>query len=159
MKELVVDRIMTLTLLVLGVAYLLVMLSYPSNAGMVPAIVATVFVGVMAVQLLFSFLKPRGRSPSGTPAPDGDGDASLFFVTGAQRRRLFTIIGWTLAFFVGSLAVGFVVTTAVLVTGVLLLHRESPVVVLAVAAASFAGAYLLVVIVLEQRFLSGWLFY
>lgn len=86
-----------------------------------------------------------------------DQDSALLLVTGEHRRRLLTIVAWTLAFFVGSLAVGFVLTAVVLITGLLVLHKERLAVVLAGAAVSLGASYLLVVVVLEQPLLSGWL--
>jgi hypothetical protein len=83
---------------------------------------------------------------------------TLIALTPERRRKFLAIVGFSIAFYFGILLAGFVVTSAVLITGILLLSRERVWVALVGGAAGGAAAYGLVVGVMNAQPLSGLLF-
>lgn len=184
MNERRFDLAVTSTFLVLGVAYLVVMASYPSRAGLVPAIVAGVFCAALSIDLVRGF---RGRVSTPTAAPvdvddtgvglghathaahgahDGDGASDVDEVDGydalvrldrSRRNRLLLIVAWTVLYLIGSVLIGFVVTTGVLLVALFLVLRESPRATALMGAGGVVAAYLLVVVLLDLPVLDGWL--
>lgn len=182
------DRIVTLALLSFGLWYLLTMLSYPEGAGRIPAIVATVMVLALALQLLLSF---RGTAAdesaadataesatagsagqpavdagtSTAPGPDAvtppdiepDSYETLIRLSGARRRLFLGIAVWTLLFYLGALAVGFVATFAVLFAGLLFYVRERPLVAVTAGLISGLAMYGFVTVFLELPAFTGFL--
>ncbi|MER3390871.1 MAG: hypothetical protein RJQ01_12700 [Microcella sp.] len=185
MSELRFERILTALLLVGSVWYAIVMFSYPSNAGRIPGIVAIVASVTLLVQLLLSLrtrsrstpsdqddrpVEEQGRSPSrvddadaqgaSRPAPvlEQDSYDTLIALRGARRRRFLIMAGYILVFYIGSLLVGFVVTTTVLLPVILLLAGEKVRVAVISAVVAAVGSYLLVVQLLGLPLLDGVLF-
>lgn len=181
MNERRFDLAVTSTFLVLGVAYLVVMASYPSRAGLVPAIVAGVFCGALSIDLVRGI---RGRVSAPTAAPvevddtpvggshathgahDGDGASDVDEVDGydalvrldrSRRNRLLLIVAWTILYLIGSVLIGFVVTTGVLLVALFLVLRESPRATALMGTGGVVAAYLLVVVLLDLPVLDGWL--
>lgn len=144
------ERGVTIVLLFGGVLYIARMLSYPSGAGVVPAIIGTVLVVAAGVQLVMSVRRGRATDagsdqPSTTQAvpaapatgqtastPSAEEDhglesesyATLLGLRGSRRRRFLLISAFAFLFYVGVLLVGFVITASVLIFGLMLASRE-----------------------------------
>lgn len=185
------DRVVTLALLAFGLWYLLTMLSYPEGAGRIPAIVATVMIAALVLQLVLSFRgaasdegardatasTPSTPTPtsSAQPAVDAGGSVdprpdvvrppdiepdsydTLIRLSGVRRRLFLGIAVWTLLFYVGALAVGFVATFAVLFAGLLLYVRETPFLAVAAGLVSGLAMYGFVTVFLELPAFTGFL--
>lgn len=181
------ERLVALALLAFATWYFVTMLSYPEGAGQIPAIVAAVMMTALVVQLALSFRAPTGqtgtaRQRADPPAAVSDAVSSMVGPAGAgperpvspptiepdtyetlirltpTRRRLFLAIAvWTLLFYVGALAVGFVATFSVLFTVLLMYVRERPVVALAAGALSGLIMYAFVSVFLELPAFTGFL--
>jgi hypothetical protein len=133
------ERAVTLLLLVGGLWYLAQMLSYPAGSGRIPAIVAIVMIVAAAVQLALSFRRRDRAAPAPALAADDDAGTTaddhgaeiepdsydtLIRLRGKRRRLFIAIAVWTVLFYVGSLAVGFVITFTVLFAALLLYVGE-----------------------------------
>lgn len=185
MNERRFDLLLTLALLGFGVWYGVRMYSYPANAGMVPAIVATVFVGALVVQAVLMGRRLTARaeadggvaeeavataevSGSGRPGteelpprasnePEPDTYETLIALKGVRRRRFLTIVAFTIAFYVGTMLVSFVLTAGVLITAILLVSREKLYVALTGGLVGALSAYGLVVGLLDLPPFEGYL--
>lgn len=127
-----------LFLLVGGVVYLVVMLGYPRNAGMVPAIATVVMIGTVVVQMVRRhLLRERHTSPPEAAhideEPEFDGLIGDAGMDAAARRRLATVGVWTVVVVLAVQLVGFVVGGVLSVLAFQLLARQ-PVRILAVTA-------------------------
>lgn len=160
------DLWFTGVLLLLSVAYLVRMQSYPDGAGRVPAFVAVVAIAALGLQLVISLLRPGAGDRSTEVEPDEhdaggsqeqDSYDTLIALHGERRTRFLSIAIFTVVFYVGVLAVGFVLTSAVLVGALMLFRRERPGVVLACSATVAASSYALIVALLGLPVLSGFL--
>lgn len=180
MNELRFDRILTVVLLAFSTWYAVTMFLYPANAGRVPGIVALVAIGALIVQLALSFRpsKPTtATAESPVLATPGSGEGAtatgslpivqevepdtydnLLALRGPRLRRFLVISGFILAYYVGALLVGWVISTTVLLPAVLLLSGERVRVVVIAGVASAIGSYLLVVQLLGLPLLDGFFF-
>ena len=179
MTERKFDGILTTALLAFSAVYCVIMFLYPAQAGRVPGIVALVAIGALLLQLLLSL---RSRSTSGRTAdepavvsavqaglanadapisagnePEPDNFYTLLAFRGGRLRRLLTIFGFILAFYVGATLVGFVVTPTVLMVAILLMARERVRVALIGGAVAAVSSYLLVVQLLGLPLIQGYL--
>lgn len=170
-------------LLVGTVWYAVEMASYPSNAGRVPLIVALVAIGALGVQLVAQVRALRAPEPAPVAAVPQAGDVAtndrtleevealaqeveeategydaLLALDRLRRNRFIAISIFSILFYFGALAVGFVLTTGVLITAFLLVARERLFTALAAGVLSAASVYALVVLVLELPALDGYLF-
>lgn len=171
------DIILTVVLLGAGVWYGLTMLSYPSSAGRVPAFVAAIMVGAAVVQVVIQLLHLR-RRPTAAPAdaaaaapssgeedaapraaqePEIDSYESLIALGAGRRGKFLAIVAFSAAFYVGFLLVGFVLTTAALITAIMLFSRERVWAALLGGVIGGAAAYALVVGVMNLPPVSGML--
>lgn len=182
MSERVFQLVFSAVLFLGTVWYALQMASYPSNAGRVPVIVAVVAAGALAVQMVVQVRALRAaRPPAPEPAPvptvllDDDllakaeerahevdtalsGYDALLALDRVRRWRFLAIAAFSVLFYFCALAVGFVLTTGVLITLFLLVARERLVTALLAGVVSAAAVYALVVLVLELPALDGYLF-
>jgi hypothetical protein len=180
MNELRFDRILTGTLLAFSVWYAITMFLYPSNAGRIPGIVASVAIVALVVQLLLSFRPPSApveATQEITVVPIGGGDAgtqrtslaavpviekdsydNLLALRGPRLRRLLVITGFIFAYLFGAMLVGFVLATTILLPAVLLLSGERLRVAVIAAVAGAVSSYLLVVHVLFLPLFDGFFF-
>lgn len=175
MSEKIFDRILTGALLMFSAWYCVSMLLYPSNAGRIPAIVASVAIGALLVQLWLSFRSRRAapstvaeipsvpdqpylpRVEAESNEPEKDTYDTLLAVRGKRLRRLLMICGFILAFYLSSILVGFVVTSAVLIPAIFLMARERIWVALIGGAVAAVASYLLVVQLLGLPLIQGYL--
>jgi hypothetical protein len=86
-----------------------------------------------------------------------DSYENLIALRGVRRRRFLAIAAFSVAFYVGYLLVGFVVTTGVLMAAILVAARERPHVVVIGALVGAGAAYALVVSLLGIPAMSGYL--
>ena len=86
-----------------------------------------------------------------------DSYENLIALRGVRRRRFVAIAAFSVAFYVGYILVGFVVTTGVLMAAILVAARERPYVVVIGALAGAGAAYALVVSLLNIPAMSGYL--
>lgn len=168
MSERTFERLVTVVLLGLGLWYLGEMLSY-GDAGRIPAIVAAVMVAAALVQLLLSFRRNvAGGAPDAAEEPlPGAGGApavlepdsydTLIRLQGRRRRQFLTIALWAVLFYVGSLAVGFVITFTVLFAALLLVVRERLWLTAVVAVVTAASVYAFVTVFLDLPAFRGFL--
>lgn len=170
------DVLLTVVLLAGGVWYGVRMLLYPSGAGRVPAFVAAIFVTATLVQLALLLLRRRRPAPAsvdaGGPATSADGPAepraeqepemdtfeTLIALTPERRRKFVAIAAFSVLFYVGAMLVGFVITTAVLITAILLVARERAYVAVIGGVLGGAAAYALTVGIMNMPALDGILF-
>lgn len=164
------DILLTLALLAGGVWYVLRMLAYPSTAGRVPAIVGAIMVVAALVQLAIQLVRYRRRDSAVAPAaeeervpraeqePEMDTYATLIALAPERRRKFLAIVAFSIAFYFGIILAGFVVTSAVLITAILLISRERVWVAVVGGVAGGAAAYGLVVGVMNAQPLTGLLF-
>ncbi len=98
-------------------------------------------------------------SPEDVSPPDIEPDTyeTLIRLRGNRRRLFLAIAVWTLLFYVGALAVGFVATFAVLFAALLLYVRERLVIALAAGALSGVLMYAFVTVFLELPGFDGFL--
>jgi hypothetical protein len=167
--------------LLLGtVWYVAQMVSYPANAGRVPAIVALVTGGALLLQIVGQVRALRRPEPVPASAvtstlPDDDplalaeervhevdnaasGYDTLLAFDRVRRNRFLAIAAFSILFYVGALLVGFVLTTAVLIPVFLLISRERLVTAIVAGVVSAAAVYALVVVVIGLRPLDGYFF-
>lgn len=97
-------------------------------------------------------------SAAGSP-PDIEPDTyeTLIRLTPTRRRLFLGIAVWTLLFYVGALAVGFVATFSVLFTALLMYVRERPVVAVVAGVLSGLVMYAFVSVFLELPAFTGFL--
>lgn len=168
MSERAFERVTTLVLLGLGLWYLVQMLSYGGGAGRIPAIVAVVMIGAALVQLALSFRRRESLSPSGAheaapvspaaqPLVEPDTYDSLIRIRGTRRRRFIAIAVWAVLFYIGSLAVGFVLTFPVLFAALLVFVREKLFLTLVVTAVTAVAVYVFVTVFLDLPAFRGFL--
>ena len=86
-----------------------------------------------------------------------DSYENLIALRGVRRRRFIAIAAFSVAFYVGYILVGFVVTTGVLMAAILVAARERPHVVVIGALVGAGAAYALVVSLLNIPAMSGYL--
>lgn len=144
-------------LLIVGVAYLIVMLGYPRNAGIVPAIAAVVMIGAVIVQIAHRLHRRHAEQASRSPG-EGlqevsgeetfDGLIGEPGMNGAAKRRLVTAMVWTLATVFAVQLVGFVVGAVLLVAVFLLVTRQPVHIILATCVVVGVGVFLLTDIVI-----------
>ena len=175
MDEARFDLLLTVLLLGGAVWYVLTMLSYPSTAGRVPAIVGAIMIAAAVVQLVAQLVRYARRDLTGPVAPDVvpaddervpraeqepemDTYETLIALAPERRRKFLAIVGFSIAFYFGIVLAGFVITSAVLITAILLLSRERVWVAVVGGVAGGAAAYGLVVGVMNAQPLSGLLF-
>lgn len=170
-------------LLAFGLWYLVSMLSYPAGAGLVPAIIASVMLGAVAVHLallLVTVVRPRPQAVDGIEGtvasraaegqqsdlqPDdsdesegeesGQSYATMIALDRAERGRLVTICLWTILFLLGALTVGFVVTAGFLTLTLFLYTRQGVFRSLLASVAGAAVAYMFTVVLLDLPLLQG----
>lgn len=165
------DILLTLALLAGGVWYVLRMLAYPSTAGRVPAIVGAIMVAAVLVQLAIQIVRYRRRDTTAAPTPadedrvpraeqepEMDTYDTLIALAPGRRAKFLAIVGFSIAFYFGIILAGFVVTSAVLITAILLVSRERVWVAVVGGVAGGAAAYGLVVGVMNAQPLTGLLF-
>src|SRR4051812_49175247 len=170
-------------LLVGAVWYAIEMASYPSNAGRVPLIVALVAIGALAVQIVAQVRALRAPEPAHVAhVPQAtevathehtleevealaqeveeatEGFDALLALDRLRRNRFIAISIFSILFYFMALAVGFVITSGVLITVFLLVARERLVTSLVAGLISAASVYALVVLVLDMPALDGYLF-
>lgn len=180
------DLGLALVLLGFAIWYGITMYNYPVGAGRIPAIVAAIMAGTLILQILLMFRAPSRTldeadlpdradgelqrdlsdhpatsssitAPERTNEPEPDTYDTLIALSGTRRRRFFTIVAFSIAFYVGSMIVGFVVTSGALIGAVLLFARERAYVAVLGAILGSAAAYGLVVGLLNMRALDGYL--
>jgi hypothetical protein len=170
-------------LLVGSVWYAIEMASFPSNAGRVPLIVALVAIGALTVQIAVQVRALRAPEPvhvAHVPQASEvsttehtleevealaqeveeatEGFDALLALDRLRRNRFVAISIFSILFYFMALAVGFVITSGVLITAFLLVARERLVTALIAGVISAASVYALVVLVLEMPALDGYLF-
>lgn len=179
MNALRFDRILTVALLAFSIWYAIAMFSYPVNAGRIPGIVAVIAIIALVVQLILSFRAPAvspdlptepiavlmsGEESAGATSPlasdpfpflERDSYENLLAVRGPRLRRLLTISGFTIAFLVSAILVGFVLTTTLLLPAVILLSGERARVAFIAGLAGAVGSYLLIVQLLGLPLFDG----
>ena len=166
-----------------AVWYAVDMSTYPSNAGRVPLIVALVAIGVLVVQMVGQVRALRTPEPARVAhvplasevAAHGhtleevealaqeveeatEGFDALLALDRLRRNRFIAISIFSVLFYFMALAVGFVITTGVLITAFLLVARERVVTSLFAGVISAGSVYALVVLVLDMPALDGYLF-
>jgi hypothetical protein len=182
MTERRIQLTLSAVLLLVTAWYMVQMLSYPANAGRVPAIVALVTAGALVLQIVGQVRGLRRPEPAPAPAstvtanlPDHDplaraeervhevdsalsGYDTLLEFDRVRRNRFIAIAAFSVLFYVGALLVGFVLTTAVLIPVFLLVARERVMTAIAAGVVSAAAVYALVVVVIGLRPLDGYFF-
>lgn len=173
------DLSFTVLLLLGSLAYLARMLTYPGGAGRVPSVVSAVAVGALILQLVLITLRHDAaveRETLGEPVlipgaaveepeehgspvvEEQDSYETLVALRGERRVKFISIAAFTIAFYFGVLLVGFVITSTVLVSGILVLCRERWPIVLAGGATGLVVSYGMMVWLLDLPAVSGVLF-
>lgn len=154
-----------LALLIGGIVYVYVMLSYPSRAGIVPAIVAAVMLTALVGQIVRRVLRTRAAA-AGAPAHADQKEADAEFqgllgdggMDGAARRRLVTIVTWSVLLLVLLQTMGFVAGIGAGILLFMLLDRQPIGLTLAVSAGMTLGVYVLAEFILGIRWEKAPLF-
>lgn len=178
------DLLVAWVLLLIACGYGLQMLSYSNNAGRVPAICAAVMAGALVVQLAMSHRHrttggKAGRAATESAAvgptvgedstdyvaganqlaaryePEPDSYETLIALHGVRRRRFLSIALFSCLFYLGFALVGFVLTTGLLIAGILLAAREKIYVATTGGVVGAAVAYTLVVTLIGVEPLQG----
>jgi len=179
-----VELLFTLALLIFSIWYAIRMAMYSNYAGRVPAVVGLIMAVALVVQLVRQLaIRPGQKEEHHETAavelaeqlPGGVGEGvqeavdevveteddnhqTLFALSPDRRRKLLAIVAYTLLFWIGSMAVGFVITTGVLIFAILLYSRERLWVALAWALGMAFATYWFVVGLLSANPWSGWIF-
>lgn len=164
--------------------YAMQMASYASTAGRVPLIVAMVMGAALVLQIVGQWRARQSTDSKPAPAParqhaaedaadplstaehrahEVEEEASsgfdvLLALDKVGRNRLIAIFLFSVLFYVGSLLVGFVVTTGVLIIAFMLVAREKVWISVLTGAVSAASVYALVAVVLDLPALHGHFF-
>ena len=154
-----------LLLLVGGMVYLVVMLRYPRNAGIVPAIASAVMIGTVLVQMGRRFAVRRQQLSAPEPPSEVSDERAEEFdgligdpgMDGAARRRLLTVAVWSLVVVTALQVLGFVVGGVVSALGFLVVTRQ-PLRIVAVTTGVVAlGVYAITDLIIGIPWTEGWL--
>lgn len=142
-----------IVLLVSGVAYLVVMLGYPRNAGIVPSIAAAVMIGAVVLQMGRRLIS--SRSSAARPAHDEETDPKAFDgligeagMDAGAKRRVMTAVVWTIAAVFCVQLIGFVLGAVLAVAAFLLIARQPVLIVAGTTAVVGVGVYALTDLIL-----------